>query len=122
MAPTIEATWSSPCRRSPATASDLVSPSGNRPPTSPAKTRSVASPSTRGPTDIAATLSTVSSSTAYALTRSGAIRRSSRIADGPKSVAFWPTIPPPIGPRPGPAGPACTRSVSFSWVLMRPPR
>ena len=33
---------------------------------------------------------------------SGAIRRTSRLADGLKSLAFWPTMPPPNGPRPGP--------------------
>ena len=36
-----------------------------------------------------------------ALVRSGAIRRTSRLADGPNVLAFWPTMPPPIGPRPG---------------------
>ena len=44
--------------------------------------------------------------------RSGASCRTSRFADGPKELAFCPTMPPPIGPRPGP-GPWVIRSVSL---------
>ena len=72
------------------------------------------------------TLPIASTTTAAALNRSGAIRRSSRLADGPKSIAFWPTMPPPIGPRPGIGPLATTRSVSFilvggAWVMPPPP-
>ena len=56
-----------------------------------------------------------------ARTRSGRIRATRRFADGPKVIAFCPTIPPPIGPRPGP-GPAWIRSVALkpAWGLGAP--
>ena len=54
--------------------------------------------------------------TAYARLRSGASRRISRLAEGPKVIAFWPTWPPPIGPRPGPPMGASIRSVCFMAV------
>ena len=67
----------------------------------------------RAPIDISATLATPSTTTAIALTRSGRIRPISRLADGPKVIAFWPTMPPPIGPRPGPPCGASMRSVAW---------
>ena len=67
----------------------------------------------RGPIDISATLATPSTTTTIALARSGRIRATSRLADGPKVIAFWPTMPPPIGPRPGPPCGASMRSVAL---------
>ena len=112
MPASMSASLSSPRARSPATASALVVPAGSRRPNSPEKIRSVAWPRILGPTTLSPTLTTASSSTATAWPRSGPIRRASRLADGPKLIDFWPTMPPPNGPRPGP-GPATTRSVSF---------
>ncbi len=123
---TMAATWSSPRCRSSSTAWSLVSPSGSCAPITPEKMRSVARPSTRGPKAIATTLTTVRPMTASVLVRYGDIRPTSRRADGPKALAFCPTMPPPMGPRPGP-GPASMRSVSlrvpgacFSVSVMRP--
>ena len=82
-------------------------------PISPAKIRSVARPRIFGPTAVATTLARVRASTAYALCRSGRSRASSRLSEGQKLSAFWPIMPPPIGPRP-PPGPDWTRSVSLS--------
>ncbi len=63
------------------------------------------------------TLTTARPITASARLRSGAIRRISRLAEGPKVIAFWPTMPPPIGPpRPGPPIGASIRSVCFMAV------
>ncbi len=78
-----------------------------------------------GPTTLSPTLTIASSTTPIAALRSGPIRRTSRFAEGPNSMDFWPTMPPPIGPpRPGPPG-AWIRSVSFMGpvlgVLMLPP-
>ena len=89
--------------RSPSTACSLVTPAGSRPPTTPAKIRSVAWPRILGPSTVSATLATREQrrrrSPWPARAPSGA---SSRLAEGLKSIAFWPTMPPPIGPRPGP--------------------
>ena len=74
--------------------------------------RSVARPRILGPIAVATTLTTVSARTAYVLWRSGRSRAKSRLSDGQNVSAFWPIIPPPIGPRPGP-GPAWMRSVSL---------
>ena len=94
----------------------------------PLKTRSVAWPRIRGPIDISPTLTTPSSTTRIALPRSGRIRATRRLPDGTKSIAFWPTMPPPIGPRPGPPCGASIRSVALNSlplevvvVLMLPP-
>ena len=57
----------------------------------------------------------MSATTATVLIRYGAMRAISRLIDGQKVLAFPPTMPPPIGPRPGP-GPAWMRSVSLSSV------
>ena len=80
----------------------------------PEKTRSVACPRIRGPIDIRSTDPTVRATTSSAAARSGRIRATIRLADGPKSIAFCPTMPPPIGPRPGPATGASMRSVAAS--------
>ena len=104
----------SPCARSASAACSCVVPSGMLRPRTPAKIRSVARPRIRGPIDISATLTTASSRTMTTLTRCGLSCRTSRLADGPNALAFWPTMPPPIGPRPGPA-PWVIRSVSLSW-------
>ena len=109
---TMSAIRSSPWSRSPSTACSLEIPAGSRSPKKPAKIRSVAWPRMRGPSAIKVVLQTASSTTPIARTRSGAIRRIIRLAEGPKVIAFCPTWPPPIGPRPGP-GPATIRSVSF---------
>ena len=91
-------------------------------PIRPAKIRSVASPRILGPTAVRTTLTTVSARTVYVLARSGRRRASSRLSEGQKVSAFWPIIPPPIGPRPGP-GPDWMRSVSLrvpglGWVSL----
>ncbi len=89
----------------------------------PAKMMSVARPSTLGPMDDSDTLTSAATTMATTLGISGPRRRSSRLADGPKSIDFWPTIPMPCGPRPAPIGP-WIRSVSFillGAVMPRPP-
>src|SRR5688572_24643603 len=119
----------SPCARRASAACSCVVPSGMLRPRTPAKIRSVARPRIRGPIDISATLTTASSRTRTTLNRCGLSWWTSRFAEGPNALAFWPTMPPPIGPRPGPA-PWVIRSVSLSWPglsadlvsLMPPPR
>ena len=82
-------------------------------PNRPAKTRSVAWPRIRGPRTSARRWRRRAAPRAIAVPRSGRSRASSRLADGPKSIAFWPTMPPPIGPRPGPGPWASIRSVAL---------
>ena len=87
---------------SPAITSALVVPAGIFWEITPVKMMFVASPSSRGPVTVSATLTTASSSAPAASTRSGAISRSSRLLDPRKSRDFSVLRPlrKAAGPRP----------------------
>src|SRR6476469_3880152 len=94
----------SPRARAASTACCWVVPGGSRRPITPAKIRSVACPRIYGPTTARLTPATVSPSTVNVRRRSGPSRRSSRVADGQKSIDFSAGCPAVIiapGPRIG---------------------
>ena len=112
-----------PLARIPSMACSLVIPAGRSFPTMPEKMMSVALPRTLGPVAARATAVTAANTTAITRNRSGLRRPMSRRIDGPKFMAFWPTMPPPK-PCPGLWPSTVARSVFFivgGGVLMTPP-
>ncbi|GAP54300.1 hypothetical protein AHiyo6_08650, partial [Arthrobacter sp. Hiyo6] len=88
MALSMSAFWFSPAARSCAISCSLLTPAGSCLDTTPEKIRLVPSPSSRGPITENVTLTTASASTSNSHSRSGRSSPSSRLAEGPKFIAF----------------------------------